>query len=831
MKIFLKYIIKSMSEKKSRLFLLILAIAMSAGLLVSIVGAVQVAINSFGKPMLEQFEGKEIVINTKEYEAFFDISEINNQGVKNIQGELVLSGIIQGEDETTKANMYGKENENINEDYLVDGNLNDFTGAKCIISKRISTEKNLQIGDELEVIIGGEVKKIEICAINSSEGVFYGDTKTSFGVVVPYKYLAEEFKVQGKYNYVIANKNNDVLQDSINEFNDNNTKYEASELYNESAVKSQMNSITMVLYIMLLIVVVMSSIIIYGSFKLTITERLSIIGTFLSQGATKRTIEKILYLESIAYGIIGGIFGVGIGIIGLALINYFTSPLKDYGIIEKLYINPIYLIIGLVFAVVLSFVSALVPIKKIRKLEVKDVILNNVNISMSIGWGKFIVGIIIIIISIGLNYIDTEWANALSGVFIIISIIGVILIYPKLIDIVTSILFKVFRGKSKVVVFALNNLRTSKVLLGNITLIVISMLAILMITSIGSSMKSMVSDAYVKLELDVAVGNIRGINGLDGITVTDRIIEKMKENKNVNKDSIQYSIGAMGDLNGEMGIVEGINSEKYRDYNGYLELNDSKYEKMFNDFNKSDNNEVIIGTKLKKKLKLETGDTVTIKVNDIKKEFNVAGSIDEKLYNNGMVIFIKNEVIKREFNIKEANQIIALGNINQEELKDELMPILKEFGATAKTKAEIEKENMDTNQVIMNVLGIFSYLAIFIASLGVLNNIMIGFLQRKRELAVLSSVGMSRGNRNLMLITESVLCVVWSILIAIPYSYLGVSLLNKALIPIDMPLNIKVDINAVPVYFVASLVLILLATVPIVIKSKKLSIIDELKYE
>ncbi|MGL5352364.1 MAG: ABC transporter permease, partial [Clostridium sp.] len=90
------------------------------------------------------------------------------------------------------------------------------------------------------------------------------------------------------------------MQDSINEFNDNNTKYEASELFNEAAVKSQMNSITMILYIMLLIVVVMSSIIIYGSFKLTITERLSIIGTFLSQGATKRTIEKILYLESIA---------------------------------------------------------------------------------------------------------------------------------------------------------------------------------------------------------------------------------------------------------------------------------------------------------------------------------------------------------------------------------------------------------------------------------------------------------------------------------------------------------------------------------------------------
>ncbi|MGL5352365.1 MAG: hypothetical protein ACRDA5_03450 [Clostridium sp.] len=162
MRIFLKYIIKSMSEKKSRLFLLILAIAMSTGLLVSIIGAVQVAINSFAKPMLAQFEGKEIGINTKDSEGFFNITDINKQGVKDIQGELVLSGMLKDDDEIIRINIHGKEHENINENYLVEGNLNDFTGAKCIISKRISTEESLEIGDELEVIIGGDVKKLKV---------------------------------------------------------------------------------------------------------------------------------------------------------------------------------------------------------------------------------------------------------------------------------------------------------------------------------------------------------------------------------------------------------------------------------------------------------------------------------------------------------------------------------------------------------------------------------------------------------------------------------------------------------------------------------------------
>ena len=126
------------------------------------------------------------------------------------------------------------------------------------------------------------------------------------------------------------------------------------------------------------------------------------------------------------------------------------------------------------------------------------------------------------------------------------------------------------------------------------------------------------------------------------------------------------------------------------------------------------------------------------------------------------------------------------------------------------------------NQMIVNVLSIFSYLAIFIAALGVLNNITIGFLQRKRELAVLSSVGMSDGARNRMLLTESILSVMWSVVIALPYSYLGLSLLTKTMTAIEMPMAIVLDIKAVPIYGVAALVLIILASLPILLKGKEI---------
>lgn len=831
MKIFFKYVVKCMTEKKGRFCLLILAIALSTGLLVTSTGAIKVAMNSFVKPMLASFDGKEIYITPKDKkEVFMSTSDLTEAGVKNVQGEIRLSGVIN-DDERIRLALHAREDKYIDKTKILEGNISDLKGETCIISKRVSKDRNLKVNDTLEFYMAGVKKQYKIVGISSNEGIFYSDKSKSFGVLVPYEYISKELKVEGKYNLVLANKAKDNVKDSIKEFNDKNTKFTAEQLFDEEAVNSQLGSFTSVLYVMLIIVVFMSGIIIYGSFKLTITERLSVIGTFLSQGATTGTIKKILYLESIGYGIIGAIFGNALGVGGLYLINYLVSPLKAYGIYDKVEINPYYLVLGAVFAILLSLVSALIPVRKIKKLQVKEVILNNVNISMTIGWGKFIAGAILLGISIGVNFIDAKWAYALSGVFVIVSVIGLILMYPKLVDILTNVLYKLFRGRSKTVVFALNNLRTSKVLLGNITLIIVSVLSIMMITSAGASLKNVVTEAYTKMNSDITVSGIQTIEGVEGQNTTDKLIAKIKENKDVNKDSIQISMQASTKIGNTFAGIEGIDASKYRDYNQYLDLNSDKNKDMYDRFAKSSERELIITDKLKDKLGKNVGDTITLNINDIKKDFKIAGSIDGKLYQDGFVIFMKNEVLKKDFNFKEADQIMFKTNKDAAEVKKELLPTIKQFGATAMTKAEMEKQNAESNQMVINILSIFSYMAIFIAALGVLNNIIIGFLQRKRELAVLSSVGMPQGSRSLMLLIESVLSVVWAMAIAVPYSYLGLSLISRFIKVIGMPLEIVLDLKSVPGYFCISLALILLATIPVLFKSRKLSIIQELKYE
>lgn len=161
-----------MLEKKARFCLLILAIAMSTGLLVIVLGTVKIAISSFEKPMTESFEGKEIVISPKKAEPFFNTEDIKKVGVKNINGEIDLSATTNG-DEINNVTIRGKEDKNINKDNLVEGDLSKFTGEKCIISKRTSEEKSLKINDELELFVAGESKKYKVIAISSNETTFY----------------------------------------------------------------------------------------------------------------------------------------------------------------------------------------------------------------------------------------------------------------------------------------------------------------------------------------------------------------------------------------------------------------------------------------------------------------------------------------------------------------------------------------------------------------------------------------------------------------------------------------------------------------------------------
>ena len=136
-------------------------------------------------------------------------------------------------------------------------------------------------------------------------------------------------------------------------------------------------------------------------------------------------------------------------------------------------------------------------------------------------------------------------------------------------------------------------------------------------------------------------------------------------------------------------------------------------------------------------------------------------------------------MLKQEFHIQEAGQIHFATNGNNKEVEKELAPFLKSLGATWNTKAEDTQSNEEANQQIVMIMEIFAYLAMIIASIGVFNNITICFIQRKREMAVMASVGMNKSGRMGLLLAESLASVAISILLSVPFTILLSDMLTR----------------------------------------------------
>ena len=198
------------------------------------------------------------------------------------------------------------------------------------------------------------------------------------------------------------------------------------------------------------------------------------------------------------------------------------------------------------------------------------------------------------------------------------------------------------------------------------------------------------------MDFDVSVSGIQGVPGIEGESVTDKLITKIKENENVDKDSIQIAKFAYGTANKDTMIyLEGIDSKKYQKFNGYLELDSDKYSEMYKKFDQSTDSEIIITDKIKRALNVNVGDKITIEVNDIKKDLKIIGTIDGKVYNNGQFILMKNDAMEKEFNIKEAKQIAFKTTKSPEDVKNELKTVVKDFGATATTRDEFQEKNVE----------------------------------------------------------------------------------------------------------------------------------------
>ena len=373
---------------------------------------------------------------------------------------------------------------------------------------------------------------------------------------------------------------------------------------------------------------------------------------------------------------------------------------------------------------------------------------------------------------------------------------------------------------------ALNNIRTSRLLINNVVLLVMAVSSVLTVAMFGSNMVDACREAYTEFDFDYCVDvNFQG-GGEEPIG--DTILRNIKELDCVDNASVSSELFGAAEIDGKNVIAMGVDPAPYRDYNDYIELDKCK---DYDTFVNSTENEVVITKVVARNFNLKVGDKVKVKINDIEQELHVCAVVNGKLYNSGEFILISNEKIRELYHTSGVNQVYFKVKGDMKEAEKQFKTMVTNFGATYVDRDTMCEQNIEQNDMIVKLIQVFAYLTMIIASIGIFNNIVISFRQRSREFAVLASVGMTGGARKRLILAESILCVIISLLITLPYSMLMVGVFSTLMYYVGMEFDVVFNWGEVPMYAIAITVIVLIASLSTMRKSRKLSVVAELKYE
>ena len=400
--------IKNLRLNKKRTIVTIIGIILSTALMVGI----GLLFSSFQDLMIRDTIG----YNGK-YEANYsdvDLDKLNNIKNKNFtyfyEKPIGFSKIESSNEYKPYMYITSVNKEYFNELKLVDGSF-PKNENEVVISNHVITNGglNYKVGDIVTFTYGSRNIDGDITLANSE--LVDGEDLTNEGTYT-YKivgivdrsnfesYSASGYTVftldvnsdKGNVNlYVMFNKNKKIIKQSeelakeLNYNGDINYNSTLLALYGESTYGNVMSSMGGMMIIMLSLVSIGCIIVIYNSFAISVMERKKEFGLLSSIGATKRQLSHTVFFEAVVVGVIGIILGIlgayiGIGCV-ILIINNLISDMLEYKL--HLVTNPLFIIIPVIFMIIVIGVSVFIPSRRASRVSPIEAIRQNDDIKIN----------------------------------------------------------------------------------------------------------------------------------------------------------------------------------------------------------------------------------------------------------------------------------------------------------------------------------------------------------------------------------------------------------------------------------------------------------------
>ncbi len=795
MNILNKLTIKHLKLNKKRTLVTIIGIILSTALMVGI----GTLISSF----------REFMINTtietsgREHVTINDISYDNYKYIKNniyVEDTFLrkIVGYSKYDSIVNKAKPYffiEEVNDNILKDTtLISGRL-PKNNSEVVISNHIITngKVDLKVGDNLKLDIGSryiyndkayqntpyvenEIYKKEFTKEYKIVGIIERENSEPFsapGYTIYSKIDESKLNKSDIVTTSIIYKNiKDTVKKTENickvikgDVNNCSVDYNNSllSLSGESSYNNLNDTLFQVITVILILITIGCAIVIYNSFAISVMERKKQFGLFSSIGATKTQLKKTVFFEAFIVSIIGIPIGILSGIFGIYVVLNITNNLLK-GVFNgdlTLALYPAFIIIPIIYMIITIIISAYLPAKKASKVSpIESIRLN--------------------------DDIKIKKKNVKSNKLI-----------RKIFGIEGELAYKNIKRNKKKYRITILSLFISIVLF-------ISFSTFLEYGNQGSRSMLNIIDYDVTLEgraneSDDIYGSALSIEGIDDYSIINLISGKIHiDNKLLTKESRKVFKDIDENINDGITLtVISLDNNSYKDYIKELKLN-------YNDYKGNTFKPILInkGTIINDDMSTTEFTHFNIKNNykaDIDILYNLENNNEYKRFNSN--IYVTKKIPKYVLDYIDnypvlivSENMLNLGDFSygkslkiksdeHEKVYEQIKKIVDSSIYSDDYYVEDVTMVMQLENNIVLVVGIFLYgfisLVTLIGITSVFNTINTSIALRRKEFAILRSVGLNKKGFNRMIRFESLFYGLKALIYSLPVSFVIIYIFHR----------------------------------------------------
>lgn len=754
MSVVVKLLWKSLIQKKTRTLLVLFSIAVSSAMIFANEGFKATVAHMFYEADTRHAGNSSLIITTK-----LDVGAkewIDTELLKSYSNRMIYANSFIREHALYAPNLedmyyyqiYGvdmKEFQQHNPFDLKEGDYGEWSGYQIVMGELYANKYDISVGDTMTLEMNGKNYNFKVAGIAKQEGIYMRELADGGTLFAPKETIAKIFGGEANLTY-IKEKDPEQLQKLYEDLQDTFKDYNVTYTIDPNLIKAETTNYVLPFRISSVAVIFMSMFIIFTGYGLIINERISSLGTLRSLGLTRRRMGLILILESAAIGIFGGLLGCGLGRVILTVLKdlYFKNN-GTFTTSGPIMIGSKELITTIITAVVITCLSAVGSIQKTTKLQIKEIILHRTEQKVARDSKLWSIGAFLFVACLLLpRFLPVNLTGMITGDMLATgALVGSVFMIPTIVWVITKVAESC--GLPQEVCLGIRNTRDSKTLANNLKLFSAMIAIVAFMVTIFHTMSYDLHDAWDHKNLFDVSFTLRESkeDSLSRIYSVDGVTKAIAYYANYECEMI--------DKNVFLNTLYGIEDIDFFDINVVGDL-DKAHEAVKH---LKDGKNVITTTILKEKLGLKLGDNLRISYSGRTEEYKITGFIDTNI-GIGHVAYIAGENYRSFIGTTNYDTFMVQGNVKPEDLKLRLKREFTKDILTIETKEELKKANADKVDSIFNAINLYTYLAVAVGMLGMTNNIVAGFIERKQSLALYRCIGMSRKGISRMLLTEAV---------------------------------------------------------------------------